>query len=347
MHKNKKPNQYFIEKIHNKHENLYKYSFNENELLTYRSKIRIQCKIHGEFIQRLDHHINGSKCPRCAGSYYKTTDEVINQLKLIHGDKYDYSKVQYKNSQNKIILICPKHGEFKVNPQRVITKNSKGCMKCHGKEVFNSEDFKIKGHKIHNNYYDYSRVNYINAKIPVKIICPKHGEFEQTPDYHFHSNGCFKCYHTKSKIEQEWLDSLNIKNLKRSFYIKIKNKKFYVDGFDEENNAVYEFNGDFYHGNPKYFDNIDINPVTKINYKILYDKTLEKAKFLKDAGFKVISIWESEYIESKGEKFHIKELTDTEKYIKRVHIKRYFEYLDGFDFDDKAINDYSYILNIP
>jgi very-short-patch-repair endonuclease len=63
------------------------------------------------------------------------------------------------------------------------------------------EEFIKKANKCHNNFYDYSKVNYKNAKEKVCIICPEHGEFWQLPNNHLFGNGCPEC--KKSKLEKK------------------------------------------------------------------------------------------------------------------------------------------------
>jgi hypothetical protein len=61
-----------------------------------------------------------------------TTEEFIRRARLVHGDKYDYSKVEYVNSQTKVCIICPIRGEFWQNHAKNL--GGKGCVKC-GQEL--------------------------------------------------------------------------------------------------------------------------------------------------------------------------------------------------------------------
>ena len=122
--------------------------------------------------------------------------EFINKAIKVHGDKYDYSKVEYKLSKDKIIIICKIHGEFK----QILTKHlyGDGCKKC-GTELAKQKNklslntFIERSNLKHNNKYDYSNVNYVNAHTHIIIICPIHGEFKQTPAVHLSGYGCKKC----------------------------------------------------------------------------------------------------------------------------------------------------------
>lgn len=133
-----------------------------------------------------------------------TTEEFIDKSNKAHLGKnvesnYDYSKAKYIDNKTKIIIICKKygHGEFIQIPSDHI--NGHGCPKCSGRLKYTKEEFIIRSQSIHkdefeNPRYDYSKVVYINNKTKVKIICNKHGIFEQKPESHTNQkNGCPKC----------------------------------------------------------------------------------------------------------------------------------------------------------
>lgn len=120
----------------------------------------------------------------------------IENAKKIHGDKYDYSKILYKNAKTKIIIICQKHGEFLQKPNNHLS--GQGCFKCGVENACklissNTEKFIKKSKDIHGDKYYYSKVKYKNDHTKVIIICKKHGEYLQTPNNHLHNRGCPKC----------------------------------------------------------------------------------------------------------------------------------------------------------
>lgn len=121
-----------------------------------------------------------------------TTKEFIDKARKVHGNKYDYTKVEYINSHTKVCIICPKHGEFWQKPNNHIG-NNQGCPKCCRTKKLITEEFIKEAKEIHGNKYDYSKVEYINNKTKVCIICPIHGEFWQTPNKHLSGNGCKEC----------------------------------------------------------------------------------------------------------------------------------------------------------
>lgn len=127
----------------------------------------------------------------------KTASEFIEEARKIHGDKYDYSKVNYKNTHEKVTIVCPKHGEFKQAPNSHL--HGQGCPKCKYEKFSldqrsTVEEFIPKAIKIHGGKYDYSKVVYINELTSILITCPIHGVFEQTPKSHLRGHGCPHCH---------------------------------------------------------------------------------------------------------------------------------------------------------
>lgn len=119
-----------------------------------------------------------------------TTEEFIEKAKAVHGDRYDYSKVEYVHSKKDVMIICHKHGEFWQTPNDHLKKH--GCKKC-SESRKTKEDFIKESIAIHGGKYDYSKVEYVNTSTDVVIICPIHGEFPQKPCNHLAGNGCPEC----------------------------------------------------------------------------------------------------------------------------------------------------------
>lgn len=126
-----------------------------------------------------------------------TTQEFIEKARSLHGNKYDYSKVDYINNHTKVCIICPIHGEFLQTPNAHLM--GQGCikcsyMKCRNDRKLTLQEFISRARHIHGDKYDYSKVEYINTMTKVCIICPKHGEFWMKPNGHLNGQGCQKCY---------------------------------------------------------------------------------------------------------------------------------------------------------
>lgn len=207
----------FIEKARKVHGDKYDYSITVYK--GRREKIDIICPIHGKFTQNAGKHLNGAGCEKCG--YIKTgisqrdnKETFIAKAKSIHGEKYDYSKVQYTKSNEKVCLICHEktedgreHGEFYIRPNNLIT--GYGCPKC-GKHFLDTELFIYKAKKVHGDKYDYSKTKFVDSKTPVTITCKKHGDFQQLPHNHLSGKGCRKCA-TISYLEDR-LELFLIKN---------------------------------------------------------------------------------------------------------------------------------------
>ena len=278
----------FINEANKIHNNKYDYSL--TKYINAKTKVKIICSKHGVFEQNANDHLRGHGCSYCAKNKKKNVYEFIKQANIIHNNKYDYSLVEYINSTIKVKIICSKHGVFKQRPNEHL--KGKGCFKCNKNYPLSKIEFIKKASKKHNNKYDYKLIDFKNVRSSIKIICPKHGVFKQKASNHLYGDGCPKCSNRISLKQIEWLNSLNIKE--REVCLNINGKKYFVDGFDSETNTIYEFNGDFWHGNPKIYDQNKI-AFSKNTFGMLYENTIKKKKALEKAGYKVISIWESEF----------------------------------------------------
>ena len=142
----------FIEKAKQVHGN--KYDYSKSVYKNRRTKVCIICPEHGEFWQFPDNHVlNKNNCPYCAKKKKKTTDEFISDAKKIHGNRYDYSKVDYKNAYTKICIICPEHGEFWQTPHSHLGMKC-GCKNCK-KSLFESAVEKVLNEKNVKFIYQY------------------------------------------------------------------------------------------------------------------------------------------------------------------------------------------------
>lgn len=121
-----------------------------------------------------------------------TTEKFIERAIAKHGNKYDYSKTVYVNSNTHVTIICPKHGAFKKLPLEH-TVRGRGCPKCGRPFRHTKESFIEKAIARHGTRYDYTKVRYVNNRVPVTITCPKHGDFQQTPKMHLRGHGCPSC----------------------------------------------------------------------------------------------------------------------------------------------------------
>lgn len=241
----------FIEKANSIHNN--KYDYSKTEYIRRDKKVIIICPVHGEFEQFPFNHIKGNGCYLCSKNKKLTQEDFINNSNIIHNNFYDYSKVEYINSNTKVIIICPVHGEFKQLPNNHMSGH--GCYECSLEKLSKSkflttEEFIKKSKDVHNNKYDYSKVNYINSYVKVCIICPEHGEFLQTPNNHMNnSRGCPICKSSKGELKiKSWLDSHNIDYFQEYKFGDCKNEKqLRFDFFLPSYNLCIEYDGEQHH----------------------------------------------------------------------------------------------------
>lgn len=187
----------FIKRAKIIHNSKYNYGFVDFKNLL--SKIKITCLIHGEFNQSPEKHLSGQGCADCGGRKKITQTNFINMANKTHNNKYNYKYTIYINTDTKIKISCPEHGCFFQTPYKHINR-SQGCKKCGtAKRINESLDNRKKifidmANTIYSNKYDYSLVEYTNNSTKTKIICPKHGVFEQAPTHHLQEKeGCKFC----------------------------------------------------------------------------------------------------------------------------------------------------------
>ena len=210
----------FIEESVKIHGN--KYDYSKTDYKKALEKVIITCPIHGDFKQTPNSHLYGRGCPKCglvlAGEKMKeilskspkrkkpepyTNERFINEANLVHNGKYDYSKsdVNNRDEKMKLIITCPEHGDFKMTISNHIACKQ-GCPECarlnriKSKEK-NKEYFINKANYIHSNFYNYNKVIYKRARQKVIITCPIHGDFEQSPDNHLKGCGCPLCQNSQ------------------------------------------------------------------------------------------------------------------------------------------------------
>ena len=274
----------FIKRANKKHNSFYDYS--KTLYKNGRTKVIVNCPIHGEFKILAEQHIDKKRpglCPKCAQlSTAKKqsfdTDYFINESKKIHGEFYDYSKTKYKRIYGKVIIICPIHGEFKQIARLHMRGN--GCLKCgiikvSDKKRNDTKGFIEKAKEIHGNIYDYSKSRYgKNNEQKIIITCDKHGDFKQTPVKHLSGSGCPKCQKKHEGRIAEYLMKSNI--VYREFSLENKRYDFYLPDF----NILIERDGQ------QHYRNSQIQGA-KINIQDQQKNDKLKTKIAKKSGYKI------------------------------------------------------------
>lgn len=154
----------------------------------------------------------------------------ISKAIKIHGDRYNYSNVNYINAKTKINIICKIHGEFIQIPDFHVNRKC-GCPKCSNNVKLDTIEFIKKAKQIHRNKYDYSKVNYINNNTIIILNCIKHGDFMQQPYVHLLNHGCPSCV---NKTEFLFLQKI------QEFYPTLK-KQYKVEWCKNKNCLPFDF----------------------------------------------------------------------------------------------------------
>lgn len=243
--------------------------------------VQIICLEHGIFEQSPNSHLKGRGCPTCGltqrAKSQSSIQSFIKKASETHNYIYDYSLVQYKNTHTKVKIICPTHGIFEQSP--AFHLNGGGCRKCateknQQQRRSTTEEFINKAILIHGNTYDYSLSKYINSRNKIKIICPKHGIFEQIPTSHLSGVGCSECSESKGETKvTEFLNKNNINFIpQKTFDGCTYKRKLKFDFYLPEYNMCIEFNGIQHYKANEYFGGIKAfnEQIKKDNIKYNY-----------------------------------------------------------------------------
>lgn len=182
-------NSEFIDRAKSIHGDTYDYS--KVEYSSNKRKVIITCKIHGDFLQKPNSHLQGKGCPSCGGTKKLSTEDFINRARVVHGDRYSYSKSEYTNNQTKIIITCKNHGDFEQLPANHL--HGWGCIGCSPVKPHTDESIRVLFNLTHGGRYDYRKVKYAGINKKVTIVCKDHGDFQQTPKMHIYGSGCPEC----------------------------------------------------------------------------------------------------------------------------------------------------------
>ena len=229
-----------------------KYDYSKVEYVNNTTKVRIICPIHGEFIQTPKNHLRGCGCHKCGKCEKDTLETFVEKARKVHGNKYDYTDVLYRNSQKKVSIRCRKCGRtFLQVPASHI--GGHGCPHCAAGKInikrrSTRESFIRNSILVHGGKYNYSKVLYVNRRTSVCIICPTHGIFYQTPASHLSGHGCPHCYKSRGEIEvANTLDEYGIDYVCQHTIgnesIFCQNKVIKVDFYLPTHNTIIEYQG--------------------------------------------------------------------------------------------------------
>jgi len=291
-----------------------------------RTPITPFCKKHNKFFPTTvaDFLSSTYGCPTCAVEQvhnkqrYCLKDWII-KFKQVHEDKYSYDNIHeflegISDQDTYITIWCPTHGNF---PCKISNHASgKGCKLCayelNGDRCRHDRDYVIMLclKTYDESQYDYTNMTYVNMNTNINVFCNKcNKEFPINPKNHINGYGCQRCnrFDRSSKPAREWLSMIHsaIKTLQTDGstdgeFKPISGRRFTVDGYDSMTKTIYEFHGDYYHGNPSVYKSDVFNSLCSKTMGELYQKTQEKKKYCLELGYKYVEIWESDWIRFKN-----------------------------------------------
>mgnify|MGYP003563087095 CR=1 FL=1 len=280
----------FIKRAREVHGDKYDYSLVEYK--NYSTKVKIISPKFGVFEQRADAHLGGFK-PKIEEDYNQksTLNQFIKRAREVHGDKYDYSLVEYTNNYTKVKIVCPDHGVFEQIPKNH-TDHSRGCKYCAiennaDQRRRSTEEFIQQAKEVHGNRYDYSLVDYKNKRSKVKIICQQHGAFEQIASNHLIGYGCGSCNesHGERTIARFLYENKLIFE-RQKYFKECKNiNPLPFDFYLPEHNTCIEFDGEQHFrpvlifGGKTTYEKIKINDKIKNKYCLDNDIRLIRIKY--------------------------------------------------------------------
>ena len=284
-----------FKKVHGDHYDYSRVVYRGNENV----KIEIGCPKHGFFLQSAHNHKKGHGCNKCGeiSSGLKKRQKlagVIEEFKRVHGDRYDYSRVEYVSSHTKVELVCKEHGSFWQTPAN--HKGGTGCPSCRSKYFSETRSFSLdeaveNWRKAHGDRYDYSKVVYVNAMTKVEIICKEHGSFWQRPESHKRGQGCIKCgYKSISEKKNTGLEQ-TIKDFKEVHGDRYDYSKVVYDKATTKVEIICEEHGSFWqapsihkrgHGCPKCLNNQSENLFGECLEELGYKASKQRPKWLRN-----------------------------------------------------------------
>jgi hypothetical protein len=301
--------QNFINKSNILHKNIYDYS--KSIYVNAFTKIIIICKIHGEFKQ-LSHNHYKYGCGECGKSNNTRninlkkicSEAFVKKANIVHNNIYDYSESIYVNAATKLKIICKIHCEFEQTPNNHL--QGRTCPKCANLSrsllrISHFDEYYKAFIEKYGDKYDYSKIDWRGSNVKIIITCKIHGDFEIIPLLHKNGRECYKCTNRYSKKSILWLKYIECKTYNKIYHAEnigefnIPNTRYKADGYCENTNTIYEFLGDFWHGNPKLYDKYDTNPVTKQTYGDLLNKTRDKKNKITSLGYNYVEIWENDW----------------------------------------------------
>lgn len=299
----------------------YKYNYSEiteNHIAGKDSHVPIECNVcQYKWRTSIHSHINSmTGCPDCAGVVPWTLERFKTRAANIHGDKHNYSHLTEEDItgvHDNISIKCNGCLYQWITCINSHINRKQGCPDCAGRAPWTADRVKERAIKIHKDKYDYSLVTEedivdgCKSRIPVKCNTCKKIWSPSISNHISHMTGCPNCCIIGySQPALTWLKSIEesegiliqcATSEKGEFEVSSPNggKAYKADGYYGYTNTIYEYYGDYWHGNPQKYNLNNLNKTVRKTYGELYQKTIERENYLKSLGYNLVIKWETPF----------------------------------------------------
>lgn len=289
-----------------------RYDYSLVHYVSYGVNVTLRCNTCTHLFQQSPgNHLHNCTigCPKCAHAVQVAKrkcsfEDFISKAIAVHGDLYEYKNAVYVNGKTEIEILCKRcNVTFQQAPLLHVNRGH-GCRACNTKAFSetrfdNFESFVAKANKTHGNKYSYDKVVYVRSNERVEIECVRHGVFHQRPNDHVRGQGCPSCISHVSRISILWLeirDNTHIQHGRNDSEYRIPGTSFRADGYSGDLHKVYEFLGDYYHGNPSKYPSTTCNTQVHQTMGELHKRTMERNQKIVDAGYTLEYIWQADFM---------------------------------------------------
>lgn len=307
--KKKHNNDELIKKFIKKHNGKYSYgdfvykNAKEKNIPVYCPIIGENDKPHGWWFVNATNHLSGCGCPKCKSEklshfFASNAEDFINKAIKVHGDKYDYSKVNYINNKTDVLITCKEHGDFYQSPHNHL--QGKGCPFCKESHLENVVKQSLFEHKITFEYqkrFKWLGLQSLDFYLPdykIAIECQgeqhyKEGHFNESLSEQIKRdnekkekckhNGIQILYFASEKYDKNVINNINelIRNIDYSINID-KTNLDKITNFLNENKIPFNYEVSKIIHNDAYITIQDIFNIPQSKLKIIYINSYDYRK---------------------------------------------------------------------
>ena len=258
------------------------------EYVDSKSHMRTECPKGHTYTTTWNDFQQGCRCPFCSGRA-PSMDTMIDKF-----EKNGFTVVSTKPSgcRSKVRVVCERGHIHNVSPGYL--SKGIGCKLCLTESKRTPFDQVVK--EFNESGFIVLSKEYVSAHTPLVVECKNGHTIRKRLISVREGKECYQCTRkSRSKVSQRWLDGLEIPPLQREITLSVGGDRIRVDAFSPETNTVYEFLGDYWHGNPSTKNLQEVNEISGRTFQELYSQTFQRFDKLRAAGFNIIYVWENDF----------------------------------------------------